>query len=191
MRGSSLGGDATCPLTTIMDSLADLINVVQSPPQEQAQSNPPPDDPLTAPPTIPEHTETQRPPPAGDIDDIDARTLEKERKEQLRALGFAYLLLDLSSLANARFSLPARHLGIYLVSRSLLNGTRGKCIVISISTTQYHEITTARLVAILRSTDQSWLVYVEIAGMALFLSSWLAYTTTTKMGVISCMDISL
>ncbi|KAI9567349.1 PUA-like domain-containing protein [Boletus coccyginus] len=71
-----------------MDSITvNLPDVVQTPPQDQVQTNSPPDDPLTAPPTIPEDTETQRPPPAGDANDIDARAREKQRKEQLTALG--------------------------------------------------------------------------------------------------------
>jgi len=76
-----------------MDSLTNLPNVVQTPPQDQVQANPPPGDPLTAPPTIPEQTETQHPSLAGDANDIDARAREKQRKEQLTALGSAYLLL--------------------------------------------------------------------------------------------------
>ncbi|KAI9567348.1 PUA-like domain-containing protein [Boletus coccyginus] len=70
-----------------MDSLTNLPNVVQTPPQDQVQTNSPPDDPLTAPPTIPEDTETQHLSPAGDANDIDARAREKQRKEQLTALG--------------------------------------------------------------------------------------------------------
>jgi hypothetical protein len=87
-----------------MDSHTGLQNPVQSPPQEQAQINPPHDDPSPAPPTIPEVTGNQRPPPSSDTTDVDARAQKKRRIAEIRALASAYLL-DLPSLAsNTRFS---------------------------------------------------------------------------------------
>lgn len=74
----------------------DLQNTVQSPPQQQTPTNPPPGDP--SPPTVPEVTDTPRPPPAS-----DARRENKLRNEKLRALRFDCPHLDLLLLANARF----------------------------------------------------------------------------------------
>ena len=109
---SSDGGDATCPMTTTMHPHTGLQNSVQSPPQGQAQINPPPDDPSPAPPIVPQNTGTQRRlPPPNDANDIDPRAQEKRQKAELCTLASAYLLDLLSLATNALVSFPSKTFG--------------------------------------------------------------------------------
>jgi hypothetical protein len=80
-----------------MDSHTDLRNPVQSPPRGQTQHISPPDGPSPA--TIPEVTDTQRPPPASDTNGIDTGAVKERSKKELRDLG-QVSFLDILSLAD-------------------------------------------------------------------------------------------
>ncbi|KAH0833102.1 PUA-like domain-containing protein [Lanmaoa asiatica] len=64
-----------------MDLDTDPQNSVQTPPQQQAQADPPPNH--TSPATVSEDTGTHHPPPASDADDVAARALKRVRKHEL------------------------------------------------------------------------------------------------------------